>query len=81
MLTRNGIWVGRTVGLGVMTAAEAENAGLSGPMLRASGVAYDVRKDFPYLDYETYDFEVPVGETFGFLGPNGAGKSTTIKML
>jgi NADH-quinone oxidoreductase subunit D len=30
-------------------------------MLRASGVAYDVRKDFPYLDYETYDFDVPVG--------------------
>jgi NADH-quinone oxidoreductase subunit D len=61
MLTRNAIWVGRTVGLGVMTAEEAENYGLSGPMLRASGVAYDVRKDFPYLDYETYDFEVPVG--------------------
>src|SRR5919112_2475225 len=61
MLTRNGIWVGRTVGLGVMTADEAVNYGLSGPMLRASGVAYDVRKDFPYLDYETYDFEVPVG--------------------
>jgi NADH-quinone oxidoreductase subunit D len=30
-------------------------------MLRASGVDYDVRKDFPYLDYETYDFEIPVG--------------------
>ena len=40
---------------------EAVNYGLSGPMLRASGVAYDVRKDFPYLDYETYDFDVPVG--------------------
>ena len=62
MLTRNGIWVGRTVGLGVMTAEEAVNYGLSGqPMLRASGVAYDVRKDFPYLDYETYDFDIPVG--------------------
>ncbi len=61
MLTRNAIWVGRTVGLGVLTADEAVNYGLSGPMLRASGVAYDVRKDFPYLDYETYDFEVPVG--------------------
>ena len=61
MVTRNGIWVGRTVGLGVMSADEAVNYGLSGPMLRASGVAYDVRKDFPYLDYETYDFEVPVG--------------------
>src|SRR5436190_313860 len=61
MITRNGIWVGRTVGLGAMSADEATNYGLSGPMLRASGVAFDVRRDFPYLDYETYDFEVPVG--------------------
>jgi len=61
MLTKNAIWVGRTVGLGVMSAEEATNYGLSGPMLRASGVAYDVRKDFPYLGYETYDFDVPVG--------------------
>ena len=61
IITRNGIWVGRTVGLGVMSPEEAVNYGLSGPMLRASGVAYDVRKDFPYLDYETYDFDVPVG--------------------
>jgi NADH-quinone oxidoreductase subunit D len=53
--------VGRTVGLGVMTPEEALNYGLSGPMIRASGVDYDVRKDFPYLDYETYDFDVPVG--------------------
>ena len=61
VVTRNGIWVGRTVGLGVMSPEEATNYGLSGPMLRASGVAYDLRKDFPYLDYETYDFDVPVG--------------------
>jgi NADH-quinone oxidoreductase subunit D len=61
MVTRNGIWVGRTIGLGAMTADEALNYGLSGPMLRASGVAFDVRRDFPYLDYETYDFDVPVG--------------------
>jgi NADH-quinone oxidoreductase subunit D len=61
MLTKNAIWVGRTVGLGVMSPEEAVNWGLSGPMLRASGVAYDVRRDFPYLDYETYDFEIPVG--------------------
>jgi NADH-quinone oxidoreductase subunit D len=61
LVTRNGIWVGRTIGLGAMTADEALNYGLSGPMLRASAVAYDVRRDFPYLDYETYDFDVPVG--------------------
>src|SRR6185295_5624305 len=47
MVTRNGIWVGRTIGLGAMSQEEAVNYGLSGPMLRASGVAYDVRKDFP----------------------------------
>lgn len=61
VVTKNGIWVGRTVGIGVMMPDEALNYGLSGPMLRASGVDYDVRKDFPYLDYETYDFEIPVG--------------------
>lgn len=61
VVTRNGIWVGRTIGLGVMTPEEAVNYGLTGPMLRASGVAFDVRRDFPYLDYETYDFDVPVG--------------------
>jgi NADH-quinone oxidoreductase subunit D len=44
-----------------MSAEEATNYGLSGPLLRASGVAYDVRKDFPYLGYVTYDFDVPVG--------------------
>jgi NADH-quinone oxidoreductase subunit D len=62
VLTRNGIWAGRTQGIGVLTADEAINMSLSGAMLRASGVAYDVRKDRPYLDYETYDFEVPIGE-------------------
>src|SRR3954471_10755954 len=61
VITRNGIWVGRTVGLGVMSPDEAINYGLSGPMGRASGVGFNVRKDFPYLDYETYDFDVPVG--------------------
>jgi NADH-quinone oxidoreductase subunit D len=61
-LTRNGIWCGRLQGIGVLTAEEAINYSLSGPMLRASGVDYDVRKDRPYLGYETYDFDVPVGE-------------------
>jgi len=62
MLLRNGIWLGRTQDVGVMTAAEAIDYSLSGPMLRASGVAFDVRKDHPYLDYDSYDFEVPVGQ-------------------
>jgi NADH-quinone oxidoreductase subunit D len=62
MFTRNAIWIGRTQGVGALSAEEAINYSLSGPMLRASGVDYDVRKDRPYLDYETYDFDVPVGE-------------------
>jgi NADH-quinone oxidoreductase subunit D len=62
MLSRNGIWLGRTVDVGAMSGEEAVNWSLSGPLLRASGVAYDVRKDRPYLGYETYDFDVPVGE-------------------
>jgi NADH-quinone oxidoreductase subunit D len=62
MFTRNAIWIGRTQGVGALTADEAINLSLSGPMLRASGVDYDVRKDRPYLDYESYDFEVPIGE-------------------
>jgi len=62
VLTRNAVWVGRTQGVGVMTAPEAINYSLSGPMLRASGVPYDVRRDKPYLDYDSYEFDVPVGE-------------------
>jgi len=62
MFTNNGIWIGRTQGVGAISGEEATNYSLSGPMLRASGVPYDVRKDRPYLDYESYDFDVPVGE-------------------
>ena len=62
MFTRNAIWCGRTQGVGMISAADAINYSLSGPMLRASGVDYDVRKDRPYLGYDQYDFDVPVGE-------------------
>jgi NADH-quinone oxidoreductase subunit D len=62
VLTRNAVWAGRTQGVGAMSAADAVNYSLSGPMLRASGIAYDVRKDKPYLGYETYDFDIPIGE-------------------
>lgn len=62
VLTRNAVWVGRTQNIGVLTADEAINYSLSGPMLRASGVPWDLRKDKPYLGYESYDFDVPVGE-------------------
>ncbi|MSR22946.1 MAG: NADH-quinone oxidoreductase subunit D [Gemmatimonadetes bacterium] len=62
LLTNNGIHIGRTQGVGVISGEDAINAGLSGPNLRASGVPYDLRKDRPYYDYESYDFEVPIGE-------------------
>lgn len=62
LLTRNQIWIGRLRDVGVISGEEAVNHGLTGPNLRASGVPYDVRKDRPYYDYETYDFCVPVGE-------------------
>src|SRR5690606_26488522 len=61
LLTTNAIWVGRTTGIGAMSAEDAINYGLSGPMVRASGVAYDIRRHFPYLNYETHDFEDPIG--------------------
>jgi NADH-quinone oxidoreductase subunit D len=62
IFTRNAIWCGRTQGVGAISAADATNGSLTGPMLRASGVPFDMRKDRPYLGYETYDFDVPVGE-------------------
>ena len=61
MLTDNPIWHQRLEGVGAISAAEAIDAGVTGPVLRASGVNYDVRKAFPYCGYENYDFEVPVG--------------------
>lgn len=62
LLTNNGIWIGRTQDVGTINVEDAVNFGLSGANLRASGVDYDIRKDRPYYDYETYDFDVPVGE-------------------
>ncbi len=59
LLTRNRIWLMRTQGIGVISAADAIALGVSGPSLRAAGVAYDVRKFFPYSSYEDFDFDVP----------------------
>jgi len=59
LLTRNRIWLMRTQGIGVISAADAIALGVSGPSLRAAGVAYDVRKFFPYSSYEEFDFDVP----------------------
>jgi NADH-quinone oxidoreductase subunit D len=62
LLSNNNLWIGRNKGIGVVSAKDAVNAGLTGPLLRATGVDYDVRKDRPYYDYETYDWDVVVGE-------------------
>jgi NADH-quinone oxidoreductase subunit D len=63
LLTKNRIWLKRVKDVGVITKEQAIDWGMTGPMLRGSGVEYDVRKAFPYCGYENYDFDVPVGET------------------
>ena len=61
MLSRNKIFLDRTVDVGVISRADAIAYGLTGPNLRGSGVAMDLRKDRPYSGYEQYEFDVPVG--------------------
>ncbi|MCW5548838.1 MAG: NADH dehydrogenase (quinone) subunit D [Opitutaceae bacterium] len=61
LLTRNKIFMDRTVGVGVISKADALAYGLTGPNLRGSGVPLDLRKDKPYSGYEQYEFDVPVG--------------------
>lgn len=63
LLTDNRIFKQRTVDIGVVGAQDAIAWGFSGPMLRGSGVAWDLRKSQPYDGYETYDFDIPVGKT------------------
>lgn len=62
LVQRNRIFMDRTVGVGAMSAEDAISWGWTGPCLRSTGVDYDVRKAAPYLGYEEYDFDVPVGE-------------------
>lgn len=62
LLTQNVIFQRRTKGIGVLSAEDAINFSVTGPILRGSGVSYDVRKATPYSHYEDFDFEVPVGE-------------------
>jgi len=61
LLTHNRIWLDRTRGIGVLSAEEALEIGLSGPPLRGSGVPRDVRKDEPYAAYAEMQFDVPIG--------------------
>jgi len=61
LLTRNDVWRRRTVGVGKLSREMTMAMGLVGPIARAVGIRYDVRKDFPYLKYDTFEFTVPVG--------------------
>jgi NADH-quinone oxidoreductase subunit D len=61
LLTNNPIWKERTIGVGKLTPAEAVALGVTGANLRATGVPYDVRKVFPYMGYENYDFKLMTG--------------------
>jgi NADH-quinone oxidoreductase subunit D len=61
LLSKNRIFIERMSGVGVISQEDAISYGLTGPLLRATGVYYDVRKATPYLIYDQFDFEVPLG--------------------
>jgi len=63
LLTDNRIWKQRTVGIGVVEASRAIDLGFTGPMLRGSGVNWDLRKKQPYEIYHKLDFDIPIGKT------------------
>ncbi len=63
LLTENRIWKQRTVGIGVVSPERALNLGMTGPMLRGTGIAWDLRKKQPYEVYDQLDFDIPVGKT------------------
>jgi NADH-quinone oxidoreductase subunit D len=61
LLSKNRIWLDRTKGVGILSAEEAIDLGVTGPCLRGSGVAYDARKAMPYSAYDKFDFDIPTG--------------------
>ncbi|HNT55875.1 MAG TPA: NADH-quinone oxidoreductase subunit D, partial [Anaerolineaceae bacterium] len=63
LLTKNAIFLERTRKIGVISGEDAIRYGLSGPVLRGSGMAHDLRKDAPYCGYEQYDFDIPTQTT------------------
>ena len=60
LLNNNRIWRHRTEGIGVVSQSEALDFGLTGPCLRAAGMAWDIRRDIPYSSYEEFEFDIPV---------------------
>jgi NADH-quinone oxidoreductase subunit D len=63
LLTTNPLWLDRTRGIGILKLDDAIALSVTGPNLRGSGLAYDLRKANPYCGYEEYEFEIPVGTT------------------
>lgn len=63
ILTKNPLWLQRTVDISPVSAEQALRLGMTGPMIRAAGLAFDLRKAVPYSGYEQYEFEVPVGDS------------------
>ena len=63
LLTGNRIWVRRTKGVGILNAADCKDYGVTGPLIRAAGVEWDLRKAQPYCGYENYDFDIPTAES------------------
>ena len=70
LLSYNKIFLERTANVGIISQEQALSHNVTGPNLRGSGIAWDLRKEEPYCDYQTYDFEVPVG--LGEYGPLGS---------
>jgi NADH-quinone oxidoreductase subunit D len=62
LLTTNRIWVERTKGIGILNGDDCKALGVTGPVLRAAGVKWDLRKAQPYAAYNKFDFEIPVGQ-------------------
>lgn len=62
LLTKNRIWIQRTKGVGILSREDAVNLGTSGPVIRGSGVAWDIRKSTPYSGYDNFHFVVPTGK-------------------
>src|SRR5690606_38202312 len=62
ILTENPLWIDRTQGIGFISAEDAIRYGCSGPVLRGSGVNWDIRKAIPYSSYDHFEFDVPLGQ-------------------
>ena len=69
LLTNNRIWVERLKDVGILSAEECKEYGVTGPVLRAAGVKWDLRKAQPYSGYEKYDFEIPTAPERRHLRP------------